>query len=121
MMMMMTMKASDVRSLAVVVAGLLSRGLAAAADTTGQFNILSFNVAGLPEIFNDNEVPGDKTTNARTIGSMFAEYGYDVIHVQEVCPPFGFLSAPPPHRNAVIDATRDVLLSYTARMHALWM
>ena len=41
------------------------------------------NVAGLPQILQDNEVPGDKTTNAGTIGSKFAEYDYDVIHVQE--------------------------------------
>lgn len=54
-----------------------------AADA-GSFNILTFNVAGLPEILSSNDVPGDKTTNSRTIGAKFAEYGYDVIHVQEV-------------------------------------
>jgi len=54
-----------------------------AAATVGEFNILSFNVAGLPAILNDNSVPGDKTTNARTIGKYFAEYDYDVIHMQE--------------------------------------
>lgn len=43
------------------------------------------NVAGLPAILNGNDVPGDKATNAATIGSKFAQYGYDVIHVQEVC------------------------------------
>jgi hypothetical protein len=53
------------------------------AATDGDFNILSFNVAGLPSIFNDNSVPGDKATNAGTIGTKFAEYDYDVIHVQE--------------------------------------
>lgn len=41
------------------------------------------NVAGLPAILNGNDVPGDKATNAATIGSKFAQYGYDVIHVQE--------------------------------------
>ncbi|KAL4916043.1 Endonuclease/exonuclease/phosphatase [Aspergillus aurantiobrunneus] len=56
---------------------------AAAAATTGTFNILSFNVAGLPAILNGNEVPGDKTTNTQTIGARFAEYDYDIIHVQE--------------------------------------
>jgi hypothetical protein len=56
---------------------------ASAIATSGDFNILSFNVAGLPAIFNDNEVPGDKATNAGTIGTLFAEYDYDVIHVQE--------------------------------------
>lgn len=54
------------------------------AATSGDFNVLSMNVAGLPEILQDNEVPGDKTTNAGTIGSKFAEYGYDIIHAQEV-------------------------------------
>jgi hypothetical protein len=32
---------------------------------------------------NDNDVSGDKATNARTIETYFAEYDYDVIHVQE--------------------------------------
>jgi hypothetical protein len=54
-----------------------------AAATSGEFNILSFNVAGLPAILNSNDVPGDKATNAGTIGTLFAEYDYDVIHVQE--------------------------------------
>jgi len=31
----------------------------------------------------DNDVPGDKATNAGTIGEKFAEYDYDMIHVQE--------------------------------------
>lgn len=56
---------------------------ASAAATSGDYNILTFNVAGLPAIFNGNEVPGDKATNAKTIGSLFAKYDYDVIHVQE--------------------------------------
>jgi hypothetical protein len=54
-----------------------------AAATSGDFNILSFNVAGLPAILNDNSVPGDKATNAGTIGTLFTEYDYDVINVQE--------------------------------------
>jgi hypothetical protein len=49
----------------------------------GDFNILSFNVAGLPAILNGNEVPGDKATNAGTIGTLFTKYDYDVINVQE--------------------------------------
>ncbi|KAL4744575.1 hypothetical protein BDW72DRAFT_199462 [Aspergillus terricola var. indicus] len=53
------------------------------AATTGTFNILSFNVAGLPEILNNNDVPGDKTENTEIIGERFAEYGYDIIQVQE--------------------------------------
>jgi hypothetical protein len=48
-----------------------------------EFNILSFSVAGLPAILNDNNVLGDKATNSGTIGTLFAEYDYDVIHVQE--------------------------------------
>ena len=51
--------------------------------TSGEFNVLSMNVAGLPAILQDNDVPGDKETNSETIGSLFAEYGYDIIHVQE--------------------------------------
>jgi hypothetical protein len=62
-------------------AALLGEALAA---TSGEFNVLSMNVAGLPQILQDNDVPGDKATNAGTIGSKFAEYGYDIIHVQEV-------------------------------------
>lgn len=58
-------------------------GLITAASTSGSFNILTFNVAGLPAILNGNEVPGDKTTNTATIGQKFAQYNFSVIHVQE--------------------------------------
>jgi hypothetical protein len=68
-------------SLAAAAATLAS--FVSAIATSGDFNILSFNVAGLPAILNDNDVPGDKAMNAGTIGTYFAEYGYDVIHVQE--------------------------------------
>ncbi|KAF1957841.1 hypothetical protein CC80DRAFT_592324 [Byssothecium circinans] len=51
--------------------------------TSGTFNILSFNVAGLPAILNNNEVPGDKTANTARIGSLFSQYNYSLIHVQE--------------------------------------
>ena len=61
--------------------------LAASQATSGDFNVLSFNVAGLPAILNSNDVPGDKATNAGTIGTLFAKYDYDVIHVQEVSDP----------------------------------
>lgn len=54
------------------------------AATSGEFNVLTFNVAGLPAILQSNDVPGDKATNAGTIGTDFAKYGYDFIHVQEV-------------------------------------
>jgi hypothetical protein len=56
---------------------------ASAAATSGEFSVLAFNVAGLPAILNSNDVSGDKATNAGTIGTLFAEYDYDVIHVQE--------------------------------------
>ncbi|KAK2787736.1 hypothetical protein FQN53_004759 [Emmonsiellopsis sp. PD_33] len=61
---------------------LLSLPLTQAAST-GQFNVLSFNVAGLPAILNPNEVPGDKDVNAGTIGSRLAAYGHDVVNLQE--------------------------------------
>ncbi|KAF7597387.1 hypothetical protein BBP40_006329 [Aspergillus hancockii] len=67
------------RSIAYLASGLPI----ALAATSGQFDVLSFNVAGLPAIFNGNEVPGDKTTNSEAIGSRFSEYDYDVINVQE--------------------------------------
>lgn len=55
----------------------------ASAQTSGSFDFLSYNVAGLPPIFNDNGVPGDKGTNANTIGSHLAEGAYDIVHLQE--------------------------------------
>lgn len=60
---------------------LLSRVSAA---NSGTFDLLTYNIAGLPSFLSDNGVPGDKGTNAGTIGSKFAQNGYDVIHVQEV-------------------------------------
>jgi hypothetical protein len=65
-----------------ILAALLHGGALAA--TSGDFTVLSMNVAGLPAILQDNDVPGDKATNAGTIGSDFATYNYDIIHVQEV-------------------------------------
>lgn len=66
----------------ILVLALVAREELAAAS--GVFNVLSMNVAGLPAILNSNDVPGDKATNARTIGSYFTEYGYSIINVQEV-------------------------------------
>jgi hypothetical protein len=81
---------------AATAALLLPTGGSAA--SSGSFNVLSMNVAGLPGIINGNDVPGDKATNAQTIGKKFNEYGYDVIHVQEVslqtCRSFLFLFDP---------------------------
>ncbi|KAF7714413.1 Uncharacterized protein PECH_001353 [Penicillium ucsense] len=54
-----------------------------AAATSGKFTALSFNVAGLPEILQGNEVNGSKTENSGLIGTYFAKYGYDLIHLQE--------------------------------------
>ncbi|OLN81964.1 hypothetical protein CCHL11_08630 [Colletotrichum chlorophyti] len=55
----------------------------ALAQTTGDFTILAMNVAGLPSILQGNDVPGDKTTNSKTIGRYFTQYNYDIINVQE--------------------------------------
>lgn len=62
---------------------LLAAQAAPAQTTSGHLSILSMNVAGLPEVLQDNDEPGDKTTNSELIGTYFAEYGFDVIHVQE--------------------------------------
>ncbi|KAE8352482.1 Endonuclease/exonuclease/phosphatase [Aspergillus coremiiformis] len=62
----------------------LASGLPIAlAATSGQFDVLSLNVAGLPALFNGNDVPGDKTVNSEELGRKFSEYDYDVIHMQE--------------------------------------
>lgn len=63
---------------------LLSRvGVQAAAVTSGDLSVLTFNVAGLPAIIQDNDESGDKTTNTELIGTYFSEYAFDLIHVQE--------------------------------------
>lgn len=71
------------RYLTFVAAAASLASTVSTAATTGSFNVLTMNVAGLPAIFNGNDVTGDKATNAGTIGTFFAEYDYDVIHVQE--------------------------------------
>lgn len=53
----------------------------AAAQSTGAFSFLTYNVAGLPPIFNDNGVPGDKGVNSNIIGTKLANY--DIAHLQE--------------------------------------
>ncbi|KAI9712022.1 MAG: hypothetical protein M1820_001730 [Bogoriella megaspora] len=53
------------------------------AATGGSFSFLTLNVAGLPQILQNNEVPGDKTDNTARIGQKFAAYNFSVIHVQE--------------------------------------
>jgi hypothetical protein len=55
----------------------------AIAQTSGTFNTLTFNVAGLPPILNGNEIPGDKDTNTARIAQLFSKYDISVINVQE--------------------------------------
>lgn len=57
--------------------------VALSAATTGTFDAMTFNVAGLPAFLNGNDVPGDKTANTARIGQLFAQYDTDIIHVQE--------------------------------------
>lgn len=61
----------------------LAAELVQSAATNGKFTALSYNVAGLPQILQGNDVPGDKTDNSNQIGAYFAKYGYDIINVQE--------------------------------------
>lgn len=58
--------------------------LAKATATSGKFTALSFNVAGLPSLFQSNDVNGTKSENAKQLGNYFSEYGYEIIHMQEV-------------------------------------
>ena len=69
----------------VILGGAVTSSLLRLAATQGgDFNVLTMNVAGLPQILQGNDVPGDKKINSGTIGSYFNKYGYDVINVQEV-------------------------------------
>lgn len=77
------MKLSTSRLAAFSSALLLEGALAA---TSGNFDVLTINVAGLPAILNDNGVPGDKAANAAAMGAKFSEYGIDVVQLQEVGP-----------------------------------
>jgi hypothetical protein len=56
----------------------------ASAASSGKFTALTFNVAGLPQILQSNDVNGSKTENAQEIGTYFSKYGYDIINLQEV-------------------------------------
>lgn len=67
-------------TLAVAATAFLSTS---AAPTRGDFDILSINVAGLPALLNGNDVPGDKATNSKAIGSLLAKYNYDIVNMQE--------------------------------------
>lgn len=74
------------------VLGVFFTASAHATTTSGKFTALSFNVAGLPSILQSNDVNGSKTENAGELGTYFSEYGYDIIHMQEVHIPFLRLS-----------------------------
>ncbi|KAF8685417.1 Jacalin-like lectin domain [Rhizoctonia solani] len=54
-----------------------------AAASSGSFNVLSMNVAGLPAILNPNGEAGDKTTNTMYIGQKMSQINYGIINVQE--------------------------------------
>ncbi|KAH8590214.1 endonuclease/Exonuclease/phosphatase [Bisporella sp. PMI_857] len=69
-------------TLRVAAAALAFSTTALSAATSGIFNVISINVAGLPPWLNNNAVPGDKATNSRTIGSRLI--GYGIVHMQEV-------------------------------------
>jgi hypothetical protein len=69
---------------ASLVYGLSMAATVSATTTSGTFSALTFNVAGLWSVLQSNDVEGDKATNAGEIGTYFAEYGYDIINMQEV-------------------------------------
>jgi hypothetical protein len=56
---------------------------AVVAQTSGSFDILTYNVAGLPAILNGNGVPGDKGVNSNNIGSALAKHSFDIVNMQE--------------------------------------
>ncbi|KIW17864.1 hypothetical protein PV08_05059 [Exophiala spinifera] len=53
------------------------------AQTSGTFNFLTYNVAGLPAILNGNDETGDKATNAGLIGGKLSSGNFDIVHMQE--------------------------------------
>ncbi|KAH7028979.1 endonuclease/exonuclease/phosphatase [Microdochium trichocladiopsis] len=61
----------------------VAAAVVSAQKTAGDLSVLTMNVAGLPAILQGNDVPGDKTTNSRLIGSLFAQYDFDIINMQE--------------------------------------
>ncbi|KAK4225782.1 Horcolin [Podospora fimiseda] len=62
---------------------LLNNSGVLAQTSSGVFNVLAMNVAGLPAFLNGNDVPGDKTVNAETIGAKLSANKIDVAHLQE--------------------------------------
>lgn len=55
----------------------------ALAASSGTFNVLTFNVAGLPKKVSDNNLPGSKSGHAIFIGHRLMEGDYDIVHLQE--------------------------------------
>jgi hypothetical protein len=53
------------------------------AQTSGKFNTMTCNVAGLPPVLNGNDIPGDKDTNTALLGKLFTQYNISLVHVQE--------------------------------------
>jgi hypothetical protein len=53
------------------------------ARKSGHFDFLTWNIAGLPALINNNGVPGDKAANSRLIGAALGRERHDIIHLQE--------------------------------------
>jgi len=53
------------------------------AVTTATFDVLSLNVAGLPQIINNNG-QSNKSASAMLMGQVLSSRNYSVIHLQEV-------------------------------------
>ncbi|MBE8518614.1 endonuclease [Amycolatopsis sp. H6(2020)] len=66
-------------ALAVTVSTVVSPAAAHAADGSGSFSVLAYNVAGLPESISSAPTPRDPATTA--IGQRIAPY--DIVHVEE--------------------------------------
>ncbi|WP_433920214.1 jacalin-like lectin [Streptomyces canus] len=62
-----------------VLGGLTAAAPSATAADSGSFNVLSYNVAGLPEAISSASTPRDSSTTA--IGQRIASY--DIVHVEE--------------------------------------
>jgi hypothetical protein len=54
------------------------------AQSSGTFDFLTYNVAGLPAFLSGNGVPGEKGPNANSIGTQLTAGDYDIVHMQEV-------------------------------------
>lgn len=67
----------------ITLAAILAAMATSVQAASGTFNLLTYNVAGLPQWLGDNGIPGDKATNAASIGTLFGSRGYDFIHLQE--------------------------------------